>query len=73
MLTFCLQSELARSADAPVPAVRRDVASNSGVQNDVSNTAVVVSDGYRNTLKSPDNTRGKNRMVSTVRTLPVAG
>lgn len=76
LLTFCLQNELATSPDAAIPTVRHDVANThtlaSGVQSDVADTPVIVSDIHRNTSKSPENTRGKNRMVSTVRALPVS-
>jgi len=43
----------------------------SGVQNDVVKNLAIVSDSGRNALKSPEDTRGQNRLVSTIRTLPV--
>jgi len=74
LLTFSLQNELTTSSDAAIPAVRHDVANThtlaSGVQNDVADTPVIVSDSYRNTPTSPENVCSKNRMVSTVCILP---
>ena len=43
----------------------------SGVQGGVVKTLATVSDGHRNALKGPEDTRGQNRMVSTIRTSPV--
>ena len=54
--------------------VRRDLAVThtivSGVQNDVVNTRAVISDGHRNALRKPEDTRSQNRIVSIIRTLP---
>ena len=54
--------------------VRHDVADTStivpGVRNDV-NTRPIVSDSHRNALRRSEDTRGQNRMVSVIRTLPV--
>jgi len=76
LLTSCLQNELATSSDAAIPAVHHDDANThtlaSSVQNDIADTPVIVSDSHRNTSERPENTRGKNRMVSTVRILPLS-
>ena len=61
--------------DSTVSAVRHDATNThtiiSGIQNDVVNTPVIVSDSRRGASKRPEDTRGQNGMVSTIRTLPV--
>ena len=74
MLTSRSQKELAVNADAAVSAVRHDVTNTHttvpGVQNDVVNTLAITSNSHRTALKNPEDTRSKNRMVSTIRTIP---
>ena len=58
-----------------VSAVRHDTTKTHtvvpGIQNDVVNTPAIVSDSRRSASKRPEDTGGQNRMVSTIRTLPV--
>ena len=72
MLTSRSQKALTTTTN---PAVRHDVANIdtivSGVQNDVANTPAIVFDSRHNTSKSPDDMRDQNRMVSTLRILPI--
>jgi len=62
-------------SDPTVSAVRHDATNThaivSRIQNDVVNTPAIVSDSRRSALESPDDTCGKNRMVSTIRALLV--
>ena len=73
---FQLQEGAGNRPDPTGSAVRHDVTNThtiaSGIQSEVVNTLAVVSDSRRKALKGPEDTRGQNRMVSTVRTLPVA-
>ena len=66
---------LAIDTDPAVPGVSHDVTNTytvvSSVQNNVVNTLPIVSDSHRNMLKTPGDTRGQNRAVSSVRTVPV--
>ena len=75
LLTSRSQKALTANTNTTTSAVRHDVAEThtivSGVQNDIVNTRAIVSDSHRDALKSPEDTRGQNRMVSTIRTLPV--
>ena len=77
MLTFYSQKELAINARATVSTIRRDIKNThtvvSDVRNDVENAHAIVSDIYRKRLKSPNDTHSQNRIVSTIRTLPVTG
>jgi hypothetical protein len=61
--------------DAAVFAVRHDVKNThnigSGVRDAVVGTLAIVSGGHLNALKSPEEMRGQNHTVSTIRTLPV--
>ena len=72
----CSQKALAVNTDTAISSVHRDVTNThtivSGTQNDVTNTRPIVSDSHRNALKSREDTRGQNQMVSTIRTLPAA-
>jgi len=69
------QKVLPVNTDPVASAVSHDVTNThivvSGVQNDVVKNPAVVSDSRRNALKSPEDTRGQNRLVSTIRVLPV--
>ena len=69
------QEALPVNTDPGASAVSHDVTNThivvSGVQNDVVKNLAVVSDSGRNALKSPEDTRGQNRLVSTVRVLLV--
>jgi hypothetical protein len=73
---FPPQKALATTKDAAVFAVRHDVTNTrtivSCAQNDVVDTPAIVSDNHRNTLKSPEDTRGQNWIVSIIRASPVA-
>jgi hypothetical protein len=64
------------STDAAGSGVRRDATNThtivSGVQTEVVNTLAAASDSHRSASKSPEDMRGQNRMVGTIRTLPVA-
>ena len=75
MLTSRSQKALTVNTNTTASAVRHNAAEThtivSGVQNDVVNTRAIVSDSHRNVLESPEDTRSQNRMVSTIRTLPV--
>jgi len=66
---------LPKNRDAAVSGISHDVTNThtvvSGVQNGVVNTLTVVFDSRRNALKSPEDTRGQNQVVSAIRTLPV--
>ena len=75
MLTFRLKKELATNTQVTDSTIRHDVTNAhtavSGAQNDATNTHTAVSDAHRNTLKNPEDTHGKNRMVGGARTLLV--
>ena len=45
----------------------------SGVEKNVANTGIIVSDGHRNALRRPEDARGQNQMVSAICTLLVDG
>ena len=64
------QKALATKTVQVVPAVTHDVTKAhtvvSGVQNDVVNTSAIVSDNCRSGSKRPEDTRGQDRMVSTI-------
>jgi hypothetical protein len=74
--SFPLQKALAIATNVAVSAVRHDVMNthiiSPGVQNNTVNTPAIISDSHRNVLKSPEDTRGQNGTVSTIRTLSVA-
>jgi hypothetical protein len=78
LLNYRSRKVLATSADAADSSVRHASTNThtiiSGVQSDVVNAPAVVSDSHRNRnlLKSPEDTCSQNRMVSAIRTLPVA-
>jgi len=63
------------NTDAAGSAVSRDVTNTytiaSVIQNDVVNTLAIVSGSHCNALKNPEDARSQNRVVSTLRTLPV--
>jgi len=61
VLTFRSQKELINT-HSTVPTIRRDI----------TDTHTTVSSIHHKTLKSPDETRSKDRAVSTTRTLPFA-
>ena len=71
------QKALATKTVPVVPAVTHDVTKAhtvvSGVQNDVVNTPAIVSDSHRSASKRPEDTRGRDRMVSTVHILSAVG
>ena len=70
LLTSHSQKALTTTTDPAVLAVRHDVTNTdtvvSGAQNDSVNTPTMVCDGHRSTPKIPKDTRGQNRMVSTL-------
>ena len=75
LLTSRSHKAIPINTDAAAPTVHHDVTNTqtitSGIQNGVVNTPVTISDSHRNAVKRPDDTRGQNRMVSTVRILSV--
>ena len=75
-LTSHSKKALVTDTDPTISAVRHDATNThtivSAIQNGIVNTPTIVSDSRRSAPKSPDDTRGQNRMVSTIRTLPVA-
>ena len=75
MLTSRSKKALVIDTDPTVSAVRHDATNThavvSGIHNDVVNTTATVSDNRSSAPKRPEDTRDQNRMVSTMRALPV--
>ena len=72
MLTFRLKKEHVMRAHETVPTIRHDITSTHAItRSDVVNTRPTIPNTHCGILKSLEDARGQDQMVSTIRTLSV--